>query len=93
MFKKRAGQKEWISREMRDVAMLLWVMGEMDPSLEADSPPLPAYLRVPQDTPPPAWMHLDGQTLMLSPDVAALFAGFFSKVAERMPPLNVSLDR
>ena len=86
MFRTRAGQKAWISRELRDCAMLLWVMGEMDPSEEPDGEPLPDYLQPHQDTQAPAWMHLDGRTLYLSEDVTALFAGFLEKVAERMPP-------
>jgi hypothetical protein len=87
-FRQRAGDRKWISRNLRDSAMLLWVLGQMGPEDEPDAGPLPDYLQHEPGSPlsvQPAWMHLDGNTLILSPEVEKLFAGFFGKLAERMP--------
>lgn len=87
-FRKLAGNRKWVVREARDAAMLLWVLGQLEPEDEADGEPLPNYLQHEHGSPTEvqtAWMHLDGQTLVLSPQVAALFAGFFEKLVERMP--------
>jgi len=87
-FKRKAGDRKWIVRELRDAAMLLWVLGQLEPEDEADGEPLPNYLQHEHGSPTEvqtAWMHLEGQTLVLSPQVAALFAGFFEKLVERMP--------
>lgn len=83
-FKTLAKNKEWLVRNLRDVAMLLWVIGELEPGLEPDPSPLPSYLQTPREA-PVSWMHLDGNTLILSPEVAALFQGFLDKLRERMP--------
>ena len=87
-FRRLAGNRKWIVRNLRDAAMLLWVMGQLEPGDEPDAEPLPDYM-VHEATgsaeTAPAWMHLDGRTLVLSPQVEALFAGFFDKLAERMP--------
>ena len=82
LFRERYQNKEWVVRELRDVAMLLWVLGQLEPSLEPDPEPMPDLL---EERPSPAWMHLDGNTLVMSPELTATFAAFLDKVAERQP--------
>ena len=86
-FRDRArNNREWLIREYPEARILLWVMGDLDTSQEPDPEPLPDYLRDDRTTDVPAWMHLDGNTLVLSPEVTALFAGFLERLADRQPP-------
>ena len=87
LFRTRCQNKEWVVRELRDVAMLLWVLGQLEPSLEPDADPIPED--VIEERPSPIWMHLDGNTLIMSPELAATFAAFLDQVAQRQPQEDV----
>ena len=67
MFRELLEKREWLLRNHRDIAMLLWVLNQLDPQEEPDPPPLPAY---PVQA-PLSGAVLDGDVLHLSPALAS----------------------
>ena len=66
MFKERLENREWLLRNHRDIAMLLWVLNQLTPQEEPDPPPLPTYPE--EDT--SLWARIEGTTVHLSPALA-----------------------
>lgn len=89
MFQELAANREWLVRNLRDVSMLLWVLSQLDPSLEPDPAPLPGHLL--QDPPgeaSPLWAKLEGDTLKLSPGAVPLFQTFLTTLPTLLKELS-----
>lgn len=89
MFQELAANREWLVRNLRDASMLLWVLSQLDPSLEPDPRPLPEHLlrEAPDDT-SPLWAKLEGDTLKLSPGAIPLFQTFIATLPALLKELS-----
>jgi hypothetical protein len=90
MFQDLLKNREWVLRTHRDVAMLLWVLGQLEPNEEPNPTPLPPHLlKDPGDHGPPgAWLKLDGDTLQASPDAILLLTAFLQNLPQLLDKVN-----
>lgn len=86
MFQELAANREWLVRNLRDAAMLLWVLSQLDPTLEPDPQPLPDHLL--REDPPEGsevWMTFEGDTLRMSPAAVTLVRSLFTTLLKDLP--------
>lgn len=79
MFRELCANREWLLRNHRDAAMLLWVLNQLNPQEEPDPEPLP------EEGPPEAWIRLEGDTLKMSPTAVPIIASLFNNLSTLLP--------
>lgn len=89
MFRDLIKNREWLLRNDRGIAMLLWVLNQLDPSEESTPAPLS------EGDPPEVWMKLEGSTITMSPAAVPLVQTLFNRLPElfKDPHHDEALDR
>lgn len=80
MFRELLANREWLLRNDRGIAMLLWVLNQLDPSLEPDPKPLPGG-----PAPPSIFMALQGNTLTMSPEAVPIIQALMHRLPDLLP--------
>lgn len=79
MFRELCVNREWLLRNHRDAAMLLWVLNQLNPQEEPEPEPLP------DEGPPEAWIRLEGDTLKLSPAAVPIITALLNNLSTLLP--------
>ena len=80
MFKELLQNREWLLRNDRGVAMLLWVMNQLTPEEEPDPAPLPPEKE--GSAQPNLWFTLSGNTITISPDALPFIQDMLKRISE-----------
>lgn len=76
MFRELIRNREWLLRNDRGIAMLLWVLNQLDPSEEPSPKPLA------EEDPPAVWVKLEGNTVTMSPEAVPLLQTLLNRLPD-----------
>lgn len=92
MFQDLLRKREWVLRTHRDIAMLLWVLGQLESSEEPDPPTLPAHLMSDPSPGPSPWIRVKGDTLQVSPELVPALSALLANLPTLLDSHDASLE-